>query len=95
MLATLHFFIWNDTYHFCTICFLTFSDSAVLRVPILYGQVEYLKESAVTVLASALLDTSKETLMCDYQLRYPTHTQDVAVVCRQLADKHLEVMCFD
>ena len=67
------------------------SDSAIIRVPVLYGQVEYLKESAVTVLADALLDTSKQAKMCDHQLRYPTNTKDVAAVCRQVADKHLQV----
>ncbi|XP_072040153.1 methionine adenosyltransferase 2 subunit beta-like [Amphiura filiformis] len=65
-------------------------NSAILRVPILYGQVEFLKESAVTVLAEALLDTSKQAKMCDYQIRFPTYTKDLAVVCRQLAEKHLQ-----
>ncbi|XP_022100350.1 methionine adenosyltransferase 2 subunit beta-like [Acanthaster planci] len=64
--------------------------SAILRVPVLYGEVEYLEESAVTVLFKALLDSSKEATMCAYQLRYPTHVQDVALVCRQLGDLYLK-----
>ena len=35
---------------------LDFSDNIVLRIPILYGDVEYLEESAVTVLLKSLKD---------------------------------------
>ncbi len=56
----------------------------------LYGDVEYLEESAITVLFKILLDTSQPAAVCDYQLRYPTHVQDVAVVCRQMADLYLK-----
>ncbi|XP_071791072.1 methionine adenosyltransferase 2 subunit beta-like [Asterias amurensis] len=64
--------------------------SATLRVPVLYGDVEYLEESAITVLFKVLLDTSQPAAICDYQLRYPTHVQDIAAVCRQMADLYMK-----
>ncbi len=67
---------------------LKYGGNAVLRVPILYGEVEYLGESAVTTLFSAVLDPSKPTKHSDYQRRYPTHVADVAHVCSQLAKRH-------
>ncbi|XP_068718927.1 methionine adenosyltransferase 2 subunit beta-like [Montipora capricornis] len=64
-------------------------NGGILRVPILYGAVEYLKESAVTVLLEALKQTDKPTKMDDYQIRYPTLVDDVAKVCRFIAEKRL------
>ncbi|XP_033106020.1 methionine adenosyltransferase 2 subunit beta-like [Anneissia japonica] len=64
--------------------------AVVLRVPILYGQVEFLSESAVTILFNSVKDTSKPANMCNYQQRFPTHTRDVAVVIRQIAEKQSE-----
>lgn len=61
----------------------------VLRVPILYGPLETLGESAVTVLFSAVLDSSKPAKMCDYQLRYPTHITNCSQVCVGLAEKYV------
>ncbi|XP_071951791.1 methionine adenosyltransferase 2 subunit beta-like [Antedon mediterranea] len=61
--------------------------AVVLRVPILYGQIEFLSESAVTILFNAVKDSSKPGSMCHYQQRFPTHTQDVAAVIKQLAEK--------
>ncbi|KAL5460367.1 hypothetical protein EMCRGX_G033813 [Ephydatia muelleri] len=60
--------------------------NAVLRVPILYGDVFSPEESAVTCLLSAVLNTTKQANMSDYEQRYPTHTSDVARVCVGLAD---------
>ena len=60
--------------------------NAVLRVPILYGDVLSPEESAVTCLLSAVLNTTKQANMSDYEQRYPTHTSDVARVCVGLAD---------
>lgn len=71
---------------------LKYSEHAVLRVPILYGEVEYLGESAVTTLFSAVKDSTKETSVSDYQRRYPTHVADVAYVCSQLAKRHVEAV---
>lgn len=62
------------------------SDYAVLRVPILYGDVESLDESPVTVLAKNMLAArpDERLAMEDWATRYPTHTADVADVLRQM-----------
>ncbi|XP_052794765.1 methionine adenosyltransferase 2 subunit beta-like isoform X2 [Mya arenaria] len=62
-------------------------DNCVLRVPILYGDIERLDESAVTVLFLKVKDTSNQTKMCDLQRRFPTHCKDVAFVLRELAER--------
>jgi dTDP-4-dehydrorhamnose reductase len=66
-------------------------DAAILRVPILYGEVETLAESAVTVVAANLLALKPgATLRAeDWATRYPTHTDDVAVVLRQMVEHRL------
>ncbi|XP_002741389.1 methionine adenosyltransferase 2 subunit beta-like [Saccoglossus kowalevskii] len=66
------------------------TESAILRIPILYGEVEKLSESAVTILFQAVQDTNKPATMCDYQKRYPTHVNDIAVIIRKLAEKRLQ-----
>lgn len=61
------------------------ADAVVLRVPILYGPVETLAESPVTVVAADLLAAPDTTLRLDHwAIRYPTHVGDVAYVCRQI-----------
>jgi len=66
--------LWNITDNAC-----------VLRLPILYGRTANLNDSAVTVLASTLLSNDKRnTMIDDWAIRYPTHTEDVAIVCRQI-----------
>jgi len=63
--------------------------AALLRVPLLYGAVLYLGESAVTVIAQNMLNaqgTGQALLMDDWALRYPTFTEDVAVVLRQMVE---------
>jgi dTDP-4-dehydrorhamnose reductase len=61
-------------------------DHAILRVPILYGEVESLDESPVTVLAKNMLNARPgECLAMEHwATRYPTHTRDVAAVLRQM-----------
>eukprot|EP01133_Synstelium_polycarpum_P007891 gene7891-9263_t len=49
----------------------------ILRVPVLYGQVETLKESAVTVVADQIKSNPKAEID-DWQIRYPTLVDDVA-----------------
>jgi S-adenosylmethionine synthetase len=63
----------------------------VLRVPVLYGPVEYLAESAVTVLLNTLLQTDKPCKISDCELRRPSHVDDIADICLQVAVKRLEV----
>lgn len=58
----------------------------ILRVPILYGEVERLNESAVTCLFEWLLNTTKTTVVTNYEPRYPTSTHDLAIVCRQIIE---------
>ncbi|MEI7945360.1 MAG: SDR family oxidoreductase [bacterium] len=65
--------------------------AAMLRVPILYGAVEYLAESSVTVLAQNMLKargTGIKLPMEHWATRYPTLTDDVAVVLRQMLEYH-------
>ena len=64
-----------------------YANGAVLRVPILYGEVESVSESAVTTILSAVLDTSKPAKLSDYEQRYPTHVQDVAEVSEKICSR--------
>uniref|UniRef100_A0A8Q3WK74 Methionine adenosyltransferase 2 subunit beta n=1 Tax=Homo sapiens TaxID=9606 RepID=A0A8Q3WK74_HUMAN len=63
--------------------------AAVLRIPILYGEVEKLEESAVTVMFDKVQFSNKSANMDHWQQRFPTHVKDVATVCRQLAEKRM------
>ncbi|KAG7273461.1 hypothetical protein CRUP_032709, partial [Coryphaenoides rupestris] len=61
----------------------------VLRVPVLYGEVETLSESAVTTLWSGV--QQHETYTLDHQQqRFPTHTADVAAVCRNIVQRRMQ-----
>lgn len=74
--------------------------AVVLRVPILYGEVESVSESAVTALwpgvlqgaaESCVLQGAAESCTLDHcQQRFPTHTCDVAAVCRNIAQRRLQ-----
>ncbi|XP_064637262.1 methionine adenosyltransferase 2 subunit beta-like isoform X2 [Lineus longissimus] len=66
-------------------------ENCVLRVPILYGQVETLNESAVTCLFPPVMDTSKPCKMNDFEKRYPASVDDLAVVIRQFAEQKMKV----
>ncbi|KAK2814002.1 hypothetical protein FQN50_000406 [Emmonsiellopsis sp. PD_5] len=67
----------------------------VLRVPVLYGPVAEGKgnsESAVNVLVDAVWKVQEQGVqvkMDDWAVRYPTHTADVARVCRDVAGRYL------
>ena len=65
--------------------------AAILRVPILYGEVETLDESPVTVLAKNMLNarSGERLAMEHWATRYPTHTGDVAAVLRQMVAHRL------
>lgn len=65
--------------------------AAVLRIPVLYGEVERLEESAVTVMFDKVQFSNKSANMDHWQQRFPTNVKDVAVVCRQLAEKRMLV----
>jgi len=64
-------------------------DAGILRVSILYGDVETLDESAITVLASPLLNNSPAQLD-NYNIRWPTLVDDVAAVCVGLCERKME-----
>ncbi|KAK2827891.1 hypothetical protein Q5P01_018925 [Channa striata] len=60
--------------------------AVVLRVPVLFGEVESVMESVVTSLWTKVEATENCTL--DHcQQRFPTDARDVATVCRKLADR--------
>ncbi|XP_041881355.1 methionine adenosyltransferase 2 subunit beta isoform X3 [Corvus kubaryi] len=64
-------------------------ETAVLRIPVLYGEVERLEESAVTVMFDKVQFSNKSANMDHWQQRFPTNVKDVAAVCRQLAEKRM------
>ena len=64
-----------------------YKNGTILRVPVLYGEVEFLGESAVTSLLSSVLDTSQPARLSDFEQRYPTHVRDVAEVCQRLCSQ--------
>lgn len=65
------------------------SNASVLRIPVLYGDEEYLGESAISVLLKALLNVKKFQSVSDYERRCPAHTDDVAHICHQLLEKRI------
>jgi len=65
------------------------NDHIVLRIPVLYGEVEHPAESAVTCLLDSLLN-GKAQKVSDYEIRWPAHTKDIAAICYHLADKKIE-----
>lgn len=68
------------------------AEAAILRVPILYGNVESLEESSITAIARNLLDARghhEDVLMDHWATRYPTLTDDVARVLCQMLERRL------
>ncbi|KAF0560712.1 NADP-binding protein [Gigaspora margarita] len=64
--------------------------TVVLRVPVLYGEVEFPGESAVNILMDSVKNSSKNVEMDHYAIRYPTNVQDVARVIKDISEKHVE-----
>jgi hypothetical protein len=68
----------------------------VLRVPVLYGSCDDPAESAVNVLLSQLWSAQQvqagdpKIKVDDYALRFPTNTQDVGRVCRDICNLYLD-----
>jgi len=70
------------------ICFEQCPTAAVLRVPLLYGPMEYAKESGVTAMYEEL---KKGVKKADHlQKRYPTFTCDVAKILRRMLEVHFD-----
>ncbi|GFS72251.1 methionine adenosyltransferase 2 subunit beta [Nephila pilipes] len=64
-------------------------DCCILRIPILYGEEEYMEESAVSSLIKLLFE--KEPIrVSNFERRYPSHTSDIAAIIYQLVEKKLE-----
>lgn len=61
-------------------------DHIVLRVPVLYGQVTKLNESAVTVLLD-LVRGGQPSKVSSYEVRCPAHTKDIARILADLVTK--------
>lgn len=55
----------------------------IIRVPVLYGDVEHLAESAVTVIAEQIKE-QKATKHDHWAIRYPTHVEDIALTIKNL-----------
>ncbi|XP_074528783.1 methionine adenosyltransferase 2 subunit beta isoform X1 [Halichoeres trimaculatus] len=60
--------------------------AVVLRVPVLFGEVESVMESAVTSLWTKV-ETTESCTLDHCQQRFPTDTRDVAAVCRKLSER--------
>jgi len=54
-------------------------DTLVLRIPVLYGPVRELRESAITVLLETVR-SGKPATVSSYEVRCPAHTSDVASI---------------
>jgi len=67
----------------------TSADFAVLRLPILYGQVEKLSESAVLVLVNQLIDRRAQGVD-HWAVRSPTSTADIAQAIDKMIAQHIE-----
>uniref|UniRef100_A0A1B6KPV6 Methionine adenosyltransferase 2 subunit beta n=1 Tax=Graphocephala atropunctata TaxID=36148 RepID=A0A1B6KPV6_9HEMI len=65
---------------------LKHAENSVLRIPVLYGPVLDLKESAVTCLLEPLLTTAKVAYVSHLERRCPSHVNDIALICLQLAN---------
>lgn len=55
----------------------------IIRVPVLYGNVEYLAESAVTVITEQI-KKHKAAKHDHWAIRYPTHVEDIALTIKDL-----------
>jgi len=64
------------------------SANCVLRVPVLYGDVKFLGESAITTLFPKVKSLER-CVMSHYERRFPTHCADVAIVIREMLDRKL------
>ncbi|XP_017296457.1 methionine adenosyltransferase 2 subunit beta isoform X2 [Kryptolebias marmoratus] len=62
--------------------------AVILRVPVLFGEVESVMESTVTSLWLKVQEATEESCTLDHCLqRFPTDARDVAIVCRKLSER--------
>lgn len=65
------------------------TQSAILRVPVLYGNVASLDESSVTSVILDILHRPAPVTLDHWAIRYPTHVDDLARILTQLSLRHL------
>lgn len=69
------------------------ANACVLRLPLLYGPVIDWNESGVTSLTPAIVRSAdantNPAIMDAWAIRYPTFTPDVAIVVRQMLERHV------
>lgn len=73
--------------------FYLFSENIVLRIPVLYGPVESLDESAVTCLLTGLKkcqNNNEVFKVSNYELRNPSSVFDIAHIIYNLVEKKIE-----
>jgi len=58
----------------------------VLRIPVLYGNVKNLQESALTTLLDTVRN-GKDTKVSSYEVRCPAHTRDIASILLDIGSK--------
>ncbi|XP_033466432.1 methionine adenosyltransferase 2 subunit beta isoform X2 [Epinephelus lanceolatus] len=61
--------------------------AVVLRVPVLFGEVESVTESVVTSLWVKVQEASESCTLDHCLQRFPTDARDVAAVCRKLSER--------
>ncbi|XP_042338184.1 methionine adenosyltransferase 2 subunit beta-like, partial [Plectropomus leopardus] len=61
--------------------------AVVLRVPVLFGEVESVTESVVTSLWLKVQETNESCTLDHVLQRFPTDARDVAAVCRKLSER--------
>ncbi|MEE4494979.1 MULTISPECIES: dTDP-4-dehydrorhamnose reductase family protein [unclassified Streptomyces] len=60
-------------------------DAAILRLPVLYGPAQFAAETNLTEIAHQI-STGDRVVLDDVCVRYPTHADEAAEVCRRLAE---------
>lgn len=66
------------------------TDACILRIPVLYGDEEYVGESAISSLIKNL-QHQQPVKVSNFEIRFPSHVDDIAVICCQLAERKLKV----
>ena len=64
---------------------LNYPAHTVIRVPVLYGEVEFIEESALTI-TWAQLQQNTQPVMDNWAIRYPTHVNDIAATIYDVLD---------
>ncbi|MDK2597677.1 dTDP-4-dehydrorhamnose reductase family protein [Pseudoalteromonas obscura] len=67
-------------------------EHTVVRVPVLYGDVKYLAESAVTIIAEQVIK-DRNSAHDDWAIRYPTHVEDIALTLNDLLAQPRDKQC--